>query len=114
MLDGLIRRFEYTLDLALNTMKEYAIYQGETSLTGARDAIRWSLSMGLIKDSRWMKSLEDRHNIYATYYNNINFDILQNIEHIYLPLFFDFDSHMRKIYDTYKQELKEDRHIAKS
>lgn len=49
-LEGLIQRFEYTHELAWNVMKDYAIYQGNTSLTGSRDAIREALAMGLITD----------------------------------------------------------------
>nr|VFJ60551.1 MAG: nucleotidyltransferase substrate binding protein, HI0074 family [Candidatus Kentron sp. DK] len=37
---GLIKAFEFTHELAWNVMKDYFEYQGNTSITGSRDAIR--------------------------------------------------------------------------
>jgi len=37
---GLIKAFEFTHELAWNVMKDYFQYQGNSSITGSRDAIR--------------------------------------------------------------------------
>nr|VFJ56069.1 MAG: nucleotidyltransferase substrate binding protein, HI0074 family [Candidatus Kentron sp. DK] len=37
---GLIKAFEFTHELAWNVMKDYFEYQGNTRITGSRDAIR--------------------------------------------------------------------------
>lgn len=46
--EGLIQRFEYTHELAWNTMKDYSEYQGNTEVKGLRDATREAFKMGLI------------------------------------------------------------------
>ena len=38
--EGLIQRFEYTHELAVKVMKDYAECQGYTDIRGSRDAIR--------------------------------------------------------------------------
>ena len=45
---GLIQRFEFTHELAWNVLKDYFEYQGNTSITGSRDATREAFSKGLI------------------------------------------------------------------
>ena len=40
---GLIQAFEFTHELAWNVMKDYFTYQGDTSITGSRDATRAGL-----------------------------------------------------------------------
>lgn len=47
---GLIQAFEFTHELAWNVMRDYFLYQGNTSITGSRDAIRESFSRGLVED----------------------------------------------------------------
>ncbi len=38
--EGLIQRFEYTHELAWNVMKDYAEYQGNSTIGGSRNASR--------------------------------------------------------------------------
>jgi len=53
---GLIQRFEFTHELAWNVLKDYFEYQGNTNITGSRDATREAFSIGLIEDGEgWMK-----------------------------------------------------------
>jgi nucleotidyltransferase substrate binding protein (TIGR01987 family) len=40
---GLIQAFEYTYELAWNTIKDYFENQGETGIHGSRDAFRLAL-----------------------------------------------------------------------
>ncbi len=49
---GLIKAFEFTHELAWNVMKDYFEYQGNTNITGSRDAIREAFRRGLIIDKR--------------------------------------------------------------
>lgn len=42
-LEGLIQRFEYTHELAWNVMKDFAQSQGNSSVTGSKDATREAL-----------------------------------------------------------------------
>lgn len=93
--EGLIQRFEYTHELAWNVMKDYAEYQGDTTIKGSRDAIRYALQNGLIADRAWMKSIEDRNLSSHHYDSNTAEAILQKIINTYLPLLNDFESIMK-------------------
>ena len=92
--EGLIQRFEYTHELAWNVMKDYAEYQGETSIKGSRDAIRYALQNELIRDREWMKSIEDRNLSSHHYDSNTAEAIVRMIVATYLPLFNEFENTM--------------------
>lgn len=47
---GLIQAFEFTHELAWNVMKDYFFFQGNSAITGSRDATRESFDKGLIKE----------------------------------------------------------------
>lgn len=65
---GFIRGFEYTYELAWNLLRDYLRWQGSTSVTGSRDAIREAFSAGLVDDGeRWMQMLQDRNRTSHTY-----------------------------------------------
>ena len=55
---GLIKAFEFTHELAWNVMKDYFADQGNTSISGSRDAFREAFSKGLIEngDISWLQS----------------------------------------------------------
>ena len=65
---GLIKAFEYTYELAWNTIKDYLQYQGDTTIMGSRDAIRSAFSLGIIEQGEvWMEMLKDRNRTSHTY-----------------------------------------------
>ncbi len=47
---GLIQRFKFSHELAWNVLKDYFIYQGNSLITGSRDATREAFNKGLIRD----------------------------------------------------------------
>src|ERR1700733_12469112 len=52
---GLIQGFEYTYELAWNTLKDFLQDQGNQLIYGARDAIQEAFKVGLILDGdKWM------------------------------------------------------------
>ncbi|MFA6568710.1 MAG: nucleotidyltransferase substrate binding protein [Victivallales bacterium] len=58
---GLIQAFEYTYELAWNTLKDYFEIQGETNLQGSRDTIRMAFRRGLIENGEaWMDMIKSR------------------------------------------------------
>ncbi|MEX2489197.1 MAG: nucleotidyltransferase substrate binding protein [Pseudomonadales bacterium] len=58
---GLIQAFEYTYELAWNTIKDFYQYQGETGIQGSRDAIRLAFERGLIADGdQWVAMIKSR------------------------------------------------------
>jgi len=77
---GLIKSFEYTYELAWNTMKDYFEEQGETDIHGSRDAIRLAFRRGLIEAGEtWMEMIKSRTLTSHTYQEKIAKDISDKI-----------------------------------
>jgi len=58
---GLIQAFEYTYELAWNTVTDFYQNQGETGIQGSRDAIRLAFERGLIVEGEtWMAMIKSR------------------------------------------------------
>ena len=95
---GLVQAFEFTHELAWNVMKDYFQYQGNTSITGSRDAIREAFRFGLIHDGEnWMSTIANRNRSSHTYDENTANMLATIIADIYLTLFEDFDKHMQTL-----------------
>lgn len=85
---GLIQAFEYTYELSWNMIRDYFRWQGNTGITGSRDAIREAFANGLIEDGDgWMRMLKDRNRTSHTYNEETAQEILKNILQLYHPLF---------------------------
>lgn len=66
---GLIKAFEFTHELAWNTLKDYARARGSTSrLHGSRDATREAFALEVIENgAAWMKMIDHRNESIHTY-----------------------------------------------
>jgi nucleotidyltransferase substrate binding protein (TIGR01987 family) len=65
---GLIKAFEFTHELAWNVLKDYFEYQGNTSISGSRDATREAFQYKLISDGEtWMGMIKSRNQSAHTY-----------------------------------------------
>jgi len=85
---GMIKTFEYTYELAWNTVKDFYETQGETGLQGSRDAIQLAFKRGLIKDGEtWMEMLKDRNRTAHTYNEKTADEIAANILTKYSGMF---------------------------
>jgi nucleotidyltransferase substrate binding protein (TIGR01987 family) len=92
---GLIQAFEFTHELAWNLMKDYFEYQGNTNITGSRDAIREAFNKGLIEDGEgWMEMIASRNKSSHTYNESIVKEIREKIFKSYFNLFNDFQNKM--------------------
>lgn len=68
MRDSIIKRFEFTFELAWKVMKDYAEYNGYDDMANSpRNAIRLALQMGIISDTAWMSMLESRNTMAHVY-----------------------------------------------
>ena len=77
---GLIQSFEYTYELAWNTLKDYLEYQGEVNLHGSRDVIRLAFQRGLITQGEiWMDMIKSRALSSQTYNEEVVEKINQDI-----------------------------------
>lgn len=96
--EGLIQRFEYTHELAWKVMKDYAEYQGYTSIAGSRDATREAFSMRLISDADdWMDMLSSRNLTSHTYNSDTAEEIHEKIAQTYIHLFNAFETKMNEL-----------------
>jgi nucleotidyltransferase substrate binding protein (TIGR01987 family) len=95
---GLIQRFEFTHELAWNVIKDYFEYQGNTAITGSRDASREAFSKGLITDGEgWMDMIKSRNQSSHTYNEAVADEIMNKIIHSYYALFADFKNKFRTL-----------------
>lgn len=65
---GLIQAFEFTHELAWNTMKDFLESRGATKLYGSKDATREAFARGLIANGdEWMAMIAGRNRSSHTY-----------------------------------------------
>jgi nucleotidyltransferase substrate binding protein (TIGR01987 family) len=89
--EGLIQRFEYTHELAWNVMKDYAEYQGNSTIGGSRDASREALQLKIIADGEiWMDMIQSRNKTSHTYNEETANEIFNKILTQYYPAFVKF------------------------
>lgn len=85
---GLIKSFEYTYELAWNTLKDFLEYQGQTDIYGSRDTIRKAFQLGLIEDGDgWMEMLKNRNRTSHTYNEETAREINDSVVKKYFSLF---------------------------
>lgn len=95
--EGLIQRFEYTHELAWNVMKDYAFFQGNSTVGGSRDATREAFKLQIINNpDTWMDMIQSRNKTSHTYNEEIANDIFGKIINEYFPLFLDFRNVMEE------------------
>lgn len=85
---GLVQAFEYTYELAWNTIKDFYENQGETGIQGSRDAFRLAFRRGLVEDGEtWMQMIRDRAQTTHTYNESTVESIVADVLHLYYPQF---------------------------
>jgi nucleotidyltransferase substrate binding protein (TIGR01987 family) len=95
--EGLIQRFEYTHELAWNVMKDYALFQGNSTVGGSRDATREAYKLQIIDNAdTWMDMIQSRNKTSHTYNESIANEIFGKIINDYFPLFSNFRKRMEE------------------
>lgn len=95
--EGLIQRFEYTHELGWNVMKDYIVYQGNTNISGSRDATREAFQMNLIQNGEiWMDMIGSRNKTSHTYDESTADEIYLKILNDYYPEFVAFEKTMEE------------------
>ena len=88
---GLIQSFEFTHELAWNVLKDYFFFQGQSQITGSRDATREAFNKGLLRDGEaWMDMIRSRNLTTHTYNKNVAEEIVGKILNQYFQLFTEF------------------------
>ncbi len=97
---GFIKTFEFTHELAWKVMKDFFVYQGNTRITGSRDATREAFHNQLIKDGdNWMEMIQARNKAVHTYDESTASEIIRKVNHTYHSLFLDFEKIMQERHD---------------
>ncbi len=92
---GVIQAFEFTHELAWNVFKDYFEYQGNSSITGSRDATREAFQKNLIVNGEvWMEMIKSRNLTSNTYNKKIADDIVDKVFKLYVPAFSAFQNKM--------------------
>jgi len=92
---GLIQAFEFTHELAWNVMKDYFYWQGNSAITGSRDATREAFSKGLVEDGEaWMAMIKSRNLSSHTYNQQIADAVVAAVIGQYYPLMRAFERYM--------------------
>jgi len=97
-IQGLIQCFEYTNELAWNTLKDYLEADGNQKITGPRSAIKEAFKFGLINDGEgWMQMFKNRNLTSHTYNEEITNEIAEHIYKIAYPLFIELKNKLEKM-----------------
>jgi len=95
---GLIHAFEYTHELAWNTLKDFLESRGTTGLYGSKDATREAFKRDLIEDDKtWMDMIQSRSLAAHTYEEATAACIAESVIASYLPAFMKFLKKMRTL-----------------
>ena len=95
---GIIQAFEYTHELAWNTMKDYFEYQGDSSIKGSRDATRAAFKAEIITNGEdWMDMIRSRNKTNHTYNQETADEIYKAIVDHYYEAFKQFQQKMEGI-----------------
>ncbi|OQX21202.1 MAG: nucleotidyltransferase [Desulfobacteraceae bacterium IS3] len=101
---GLIQAFEYSYELAWNTIKDYFEDQGETDIHGSRDAFRLAFRRGLIEQGQtWMNMIKSRALTVHTYNEEVAEEIAAAIVSIYYPEFVTLRTKLQHFKDTHNE-----------
>ena len=95
---GLIQAFEYTHEMAWNTLKDFLEERGVQNIYGSRDATREAFKVGLIENGEaWMKMIESRNLTSHTYNERTATKIVTAILRSYFAEFREFKNRMNQL-----------------
>ena len=77
---GLIKAFEFTHELAWNTLKDFLTERGAEKMYGSRDVTRLAFKEGLVvQGETWMSMIKSRNLTSHTYREEVAQEIYENI-----------------------------------
>ena len=95
---GLVQSFEYTHELAWNTLKDFLESRGVTNIYGSRDATREAFKIGLIENGEtWMEMIDSRNQTTHTYNQETVAEIVSAVTHSYFAQFEELQTRMKKL-----------------
>ncbi|MBE9563519.1 MAG: nucleotidyltransferase substrate binding protein [Proteobacteria bacterium] len=95
--EGLIQRFEYTQELAWQTIKDFYEYMGESGIQGSRDAFQLAIKRDLISNGEiFMESIKSRNKTVHTYNEATADEIFHAIVEEYYQAFLELKNTLIK------------------
>ena len=95
--EGLIQRFEYSQELAWQTIKDFYEFMGETDIQGSRDAFQLAVNRGLINNGKaLMETIKSRNKTAHTYNEATANEIFNDIINEYYSVFVELKSALEK------------------
>ena len=95
---GLIQAFEYTHEMAWNTLKDFLEGRGVQNIYGSRDATREAFKAGLIENGEvWMKMIESRNLTSHTYNEETAAMVASAVIQSYFHEFMEFKNRMNRL-----------------
>jgi nucleotidyltransferase substrate binding protein (TIGR01987 family) len=95
---GLIQSFEFTHELACNTLKDFFESRGVLNLYGSKDTTRKTFKEGLIDEGEvWMEMIQSRNLTSHTYNEETANQILKNICDSYFREFKKLEKELQKL-----------------
>ena len=101
---GIIQGFEYTHELAWNTLKDFLQSKGNKDIYGSKDAVRLSFKLELIENGEiWMDMIKSSNQTSHTYNENIANEIVKAVIDKYYDEFIKLQNTLNKIKAEEKQ-----------
>jgi nucleotidyltransferase substrate binding protein (TIGR01987 family) len=95
--EGLIQRFEYTIELAWKTLQDLLAAKGYEDVKGPKPVIRQAFQDGYLLDGdAWLDMWESRLKSSHTYDEDTAIEIAENIKNTYYFLLDDLDKKLAK------------------
>ncbi len=95
---GMIQAFEYTYELAWNTMKDFLQEQGNENIYGAKSTIQEAFKWELIADGQaWMQLFNARNKTSHTYNEATAKEILKLVYEMGAPCFIQLKEKMQTL-----------------
>jgi nucleotidyltransferase substrate binding protein (TIGR01987 family) len=99
---GLIQAFEFTHELAWNTLKDFLEERGVSKIYGSKDATREAFKAGLIENSEtWIEMIANRNLSTHTYDEFTAAKIVSAVLYSYFPEFEELHVKMRNLKEEF-------------
>lgn len=99
--DSLIKRFEFSYEMAWKLMMSYEKECGLIGVLGSKDVVRQAFSMSIIDNGEaWLEMIDDRNKTSHLYDEEMSIDVIDAITHTYYSLFQELLLKMEQIKNT--------------
>lgn len=98
--DSLIKRFEFTYEMAWKLMMSYEKENGIVQIMGSKDVVRHAMAMTLIDNGEaWLDMIDARNKTAHVYDDEMATDIVDEVVFTYYPLLVELRQRMGGIAD---------------